>query len=34
MPFDIESGKSLKSTKESEQKAVQLKFVTHLSRKL
>jgi hypothetical protein len=34
MPFDIESGKSLKSTKESEQKAVQLKFVTHLSRRL
>ena len=34
MPFDIESGKSLKSTKETELSAVQLKFVIHLSRKL
>lgn len=34
MPFDIESGKSLKSAKESEQAVVQLKFVVHLSRRL
>ncbi len=34
MPFDIESGKSLKSAKESEQTLVQLKFVVQLSRKL
>lgn len=34
MPFDIESGKSLKSSSETEQAATQLKFVIHLSRKL
>jgi hypothetical protein len=34
MPFDIESGKSLKSSSEAEQAAAQLKFVIHLSRKL
>lgn len=34
MPFDIESGKSLKSSSESEQATAQLKFVIHLSRKL
>lgn len=34
MPFDIESGKSLKSNGEAEQAAAQLKFVIHLSRKL
>lgn len=34
MPFDIESGKSLKSAGDSEQAAAQLKFVIHLSRKL
>jgi hypothetical protein len=34
MPFDIESGKSLKSTSEAEQAAAQLKFVIHLGRKL
>ena len=34
MPFDVESGKSLKSSSEAEQAAAQLKFVIHLSRKL
>lgn len=34
MPFDIESGKSLKSSSETEQAVTQLKFVIHLSRKL
>ncbi|MBK6629651.1 MAG: hypothetical protein IPG33_00675 [Betaproteobacteria bacterium] len=34
MPFDVESGKSLKSSSETEQAAAQLKFVIHLSRKL
>ncbi|MCL4724205.1 MAG: hypothetical protein KJZ90_08035, partial [Rhodocyclaceae bacterium] len=34
MPFDIESGKSLKSSSEAEKAAPQLKFVIHLSRKL
>lgn len=34
MPFDIESGKSLKSTSESEKDVTRLKFVLHLSRKL
>lgn len=34
MPFDIESGKSLKSAEETEQAATQLKFVIHASRKL
>ena len=34
MPFDIESGKLLKSSSEAEQAAAQLKFVIHLSRKL
>ena len=34
MPFDIESGKALKSAGETEQAATQLKFVIHLSRKL
>lgn len=34
MPFDIESGKSLKSSGDNERTTVQLKFVIHLSRKL
>ena len=34
MPFDIESGKSLKSSSEAEQSLAKLKFVIHLSRKL
>jgi hypothetical protein len=34
MPFDIESGKSLKSSSETEQAVTQLQFVIHLSRKL
>ena len=34
MPFDIESGKLLKSSSEAEQATAQLKFVIHLSRKL
>jgi len=34
MPFDIESGKSLKSSSTTELSASQLKFVIHLSRKL
>jgi hypothetical protein len=34
MPFDIESGKSLKSTEESEKAATQPKFIVQVSRKL
>ncbi len=34
MPFDIESGKSLKSSSATDPSANQLKFVIHLSRKL
>lgn len=34
MPFDIESGKSLRSSSETELSSMQLQFVIHLSRKL
>lgn len=34
MPFDIESGKSLKSMGDAQQTATELKFVIHMSRKL
>ncbi|MBI4988901.1 MAG: hypothetical protein HZC23_08795 [Rhodocyclales bacterium] len=34
MPFDVESGKSLKSASEKAAEAVQPKFVVHISRKL